>query len=239
MPAPVPASVAIEFEPMALEEAPTPEPSPLARRYQALRERLRWVPTRLGRDMHLTPDLPSRLLLVKSAAQEARLHEVGLGFADVYGLITAETSWVPRLGRSRDGTPNLGVAQFEPATAKAVGLQDPHDVVEAVHAAARHMREAAEWSRQRIAGLKLNRAERAARLREGVSIYYNLSSRGREAWDGRNTERLPVQTRQHIRNARSGAAEAAVLATRLALPAPPAGVAPVAQRPHPPLHAAP
>ena len=172
------------------------------------------MPQRLGNELLLTLDIPSRLLLAKSAAQRARLEEVGLGFADVYGIINAESSWLPRDGASRDGTPNLGIAQFEPATAAALGVRDPHDEVEAVHAAAEHIREAALWSASRIAGLKLGKAERAERLREGVSVYYNLSSRARAAWDGRDASLLPQATHVHIRNARQGAQEAAWLEAR-------------------------
>lgn len=181
------------------------------RHYAGLRSGIRWVRTRLGH----APDPHSRVLLAKSAAQRAALHEVGLGWRDVYGIIAAETSWVPRLGQSRDGTPNLGIAQFEPATARALGLRNPNDPVESVHIAAAHMKEAAQWSAGRIAGLRLAESERAAKLREGVSIYYNLSSRGRAAWNGLNTHRLPVETRRHIANARIGAQEAAMLDGRL------------------------
>jgi hypothetical protein len=183
--------------------------------YAGLRARLRWVETRMAGGKMLTPDLESRMLLAKSAADRAGLSEVGLGFQDVYGIINAETSWVPRTGTSKDGTPNLGVAQFEPATAQALGLRDPHDVVEAVHVAAVHMKEAAQWSRGRIAGLKLTRQQQAEKLREGVSIYYNLSSRGRAEWNGRNTENLPIETNRHIQNARLGAKEATSLDAQL------------------------
>ncbi len=175
-----------------------------------LRRHLRWVPTRIGGDELLTPDLHSRVLLAKSAAERAGLHEVGLGFMDVYGIISAETSWVPRMGASKDGTPNLGIAQFEPATARLLGLRDPHDPVAAIHAAAVLMKEAAQWSAFRLDGLKLGADERAARLREGVSIYYNLSSKGRARWNGRNTRKLPRETQLHILNARLGAEEAAL-----------------------------
>ncbi|HEY0887163.1 MAG TPA: hypothetical protein VGE20_17860, partial [Ramlibacter sp.] len=89
--------------------------------YEQLRSRLRWVQTRIGSDQLLTPDLHSRVLLAKSAADRAGLDEVGLSFMDVYGIISAETSWVPRMGASKDGTPNLGIAQFEPATARLLG----------------------------------------------------------------------------------------------------------------------
>ena len=177
---------------------------------EQLRGRLRWVQTRIGSDELLTPDLHSRVLLAKSAAERAGLDEVGLSFMDVYGIISAETSWVPRMGASKDGTPNLGIAQFEPATARLLGLRDPDDPVEAIHAAAVLMKEAAQWSADRLGALELGADERAAKLREGVSIYYNLSSKGRSRWNGRNTRKLPRETQLHIRNARLGAEEAAL-----------------------------
>lgn len=179
--------------------------------YAQLRTKVRWVETRIGSDKLLTPDASSRVLLAKSAAQRAGLENVGLSFKDVYGIINAETSWIPRLGASKDGTPNLGLAQFEPATARALGLRNPNDPVEAIHVAAMHMKEAAEWSANRIAGLKLSAGDRAEKLREGVSIFYNLSTRGRNRWNGTNTAKLPIETRLHIRNARTGAQFAAEL----------------------------
>jgi hypothetical protein len=204
--------------PVRMAELPAPQAlapeHPLDAYYRQLREQVRWVHARVGNQVLPTLDPPSRLLLAKAAAHRARLHEVGLGFEDVYGIINAESSWAPRQGASRDGTPNLGIAQFEPATAAALGLRDPHDVVEAVHAAAEHMREAAAWSAARIAGQRLSRKEKAARLREGVSVYYNLSSRGRALWNGRDPSGLPTATHSHIRNARLGAQEAAALDAR-------------------------
>jgi len=207
----------IETHAAAAPDAPPPQPPAAADEayYARLRSQIHWVPTRLGREMFMAPDLASRVLLAKAAAQRAALSDVGLGFQDVYGVITAETSWVPRRGSGRNGTASYGVAQFEPTTAKALGLQNPEDLVEAVHAAARHMKEAAEWSRTRIAGLRLDAGERALRLREGVSVYYNLSSRGRAAWNGRNTDALPMPTRQHILNARVGALEAGFLEAQM------------------------
>ena len=183
--------------------------------YEQLRSKLTWLPVRYAGSLLKTPDVPSRLLLAKSAAQRAGLSEVGLSYRDVYGIINAETSWIPRMGASKDGTPNLGIAQFEPATARALGLRNPNDMVESIHVAALHMKEAAEWSQDRIAKLKLGESQRAEKLREGVSIYYNLSSRGRAVWNGRNTNRLPVETQRHIANARVGADEAAVLDAQL------------------------
>ena len=183
--------------------------------YAQLRAQIRWVETRIGADKLLTPDYSSRMLLAKSAAERAGLHDVGLSFKDVYGIINAETSWIPRLGASKNGTPNLGLAQFEPATARALGLRNPDDAVEAIHVAALHMKQAAGWSANRIAGLKLGDGERAQKLREGVSIFYNLSVKGRNKWNGTNTAKLPIETQLHIRNARTGAQRAAELEARV------------------------
>jgi len=183
--------------------------------YEQLRSQMRWLPVRFAGNMLKTPDPESRLLLAESAAERAGLEQVGLSYRDVYGIVNAETSWVPRLGSSKDGTPNLGIAQFEPATAKAVGLTDPTDPVQAVHAMAVHLKEAALWSSKRIANLKLTPEQHAQKLREGVSIYYNLSSKGRSEWNGLNTAKLPIETRRHIANARLGAREAAELESQL------------------------
>lgn len=160
-----------------------------------------------GREL-ATLDAGSRLLLVRSAAQRAGLADVGLDYRDVYGVINAETTWVARTGMGRNGVASHGLAQFEPATARALGVRDPNDPVEAVHGAATLLKEAAQWSARRIAGLGLSGTERAARLREGVSIYYNLSSRARERWDGLGYAGLPVETQRHIANVRVGALQA-------------------------------
>jgi hypothetical protein len=191
------------------------EPAPVQDPFADLRAKVHWVPTKIGRETLLAPDFESRMLLAKSAADRAKLSEVGLSYKDVYAIINAETSWAPRRGASRDGTPNLGIAQFEPATAKALGLRDPDDPVEAVHAAALYIREAALWSRERVRGLKLGKAARAEKLREGISIYYNLSTRGRNLWNGMNTASLPIETQRHILNAKLGAQEAEMLDAQL------------------------
>lgn len=184
--------------------------------YEQLRRKMNWLPVRYAGSVLKTPDAQSRLLLSQAAAERAKLEDVGLSYRDVYGIINAETTWIPRMGASKDGTPNLGIAQFEPATAKAVGLTNPADPVEAVHAAALHLKDAAKWSAKRIAGLNLTPEEHALKLREGVSIYYNLSTKGRSVWNGRNTAKLPIETRRHIANARLGAREAAELEAQLA-----------------------
>jgi len=139
----------------------------------------------------------------------------------VYGVISAETSWVPRKGLGRNGVTSEGLAQLEPATARALGVRNANDPVEAVHAAAALLKEAAQWSARRIAGLRLAGAERAARLREGISIYYNLSTASRERWNGVSHPDLPLETQRHIENLREGARQAERLAGsgRLELPA--------------------
>ena len=181
-----------------------------------LRAKMRWVPVRHGAKTLRTLDSGSRLLLARSAAQSAGLSSVGLSYQDVYGVIEAETSWVARDGLGRNGVTSSGLAQFEPATAKGLGLTDANDPVQAVHAAAVYMKMGAQWASQKIAHLKLTPQQYAAKLREGVSVYYNLSVRGRNKWDGINTAQLPVETQRHIRNVRSGAQEALELATKVA-----------------------
>lgn len=188
--------------------------------YNQLRAQVRWKEVRVGTRKVATPDARSRLLLAKSAAEVAELDEVGLDYRDVYGVINAETTWLPRTGMGKNGVASFGLAQFEPATARAVGLRNPNDPVEAVHAAAVLLKEAANWSSRRIAGLDLTPEVRAAKLREGVSIYYNLSSRARRAWSGANTHKLPVETLRHIRNVRVGAEQAGAIFERLGNGAP-------------------
>jgi hypothetical protein len=181
----------------------------------SLRARMRYETVRWGGKPVRTLDEASRILLAQAAAQAAGLHEVGLSFHDVYGVIEAETSWIPRTGSSKNGTPNLGLAQFEPRTARGLGVKDPGDPVQAVFGAALYMKEGAQWASGKLAGLKLPRAQHAAKVREGVSVYYNLSVKGRNKWNGTNSAILPVETQKHIRNTRMGAAEALQLARLL------------------------
>ena len=182
---------------------------------EALRAQMKWVPVRYAGEKTQTLDEASRLLLAQAAARKAGLHEVGLGFEDVYGLIEAETSWIPRDGKGRNGVTSLGLAQFEPRTARGLGLKDPRDPVQAVYAAAVNMKHGAEWAEDKIANLELTPEQRAEKIREGVSIYYNLSIKGRNKWNGVNTAQLPLETQRHIRNTRQGAEKAADLADDL------------------------
>ena len=182
---------------------------------ESLRAQMKFERVRLGDKVLMTLDEPSRILLAKAAARKARLHEVGLSYEDVYGIIEAETSWIPRTGASKDGTANLGLAQFEPNTAERLGVVDPSDPLQAVFGAALYMRTSAKWASGKLKGLKLRPDVYAAKVREGVSVHYNLSVKGRNKWDGKNTADLPVETQRHIFNARAGAAEAAQLARLL------------------------
>ena len=100
MPAPArharPPAIEIAFEPFPVETSEPDERTVVDAYYRELRARIRWVPARIGREVLMTVDPASRLLLAKSAAQRARLDELGLGFEDVYGIIAAESSWTPR-----------------------------------------------------------------------------------------------------------------------------------------------
>jgi hypothetical protein len=178
-----------------------------------LRSQLRWVTLQVGPRQVSTLDASSRLLLARSAAQKAGLADVGLDYRDVYGVIHAESSWVPRPGLGKNGVVSQGLAQFEPATARALGLRNPGDPVEAVQAAALHLKEAAHWSARRLEGVKLDAGQWAMKLREGISVYYNLSTRGRRSWDGLNSQQMPIETRLHIRNVMEGAQRAGQLSS--------------------------
>lgn len=162
-----------------------------------------------------TLDEESRILLAQAAAHKAGLHKVGLSYEDVYGVIEAETSWIPRTGMGKNGVASYGLAQFEPRTARGLGLKNPNDPVQAVYAAAVNMKHGAEWAADKIDHLNLPPEQYAVKLREGVSIYYNLSVKGRNKWDGFNTAKLPIETQRHIRNVRAGAEEAIALAETL------------------------
>ena len=182
---------------------------------EELRAKMKWIPVKFGGERVKTLDEESRLLLAQAAAERAGLHKVGLSYEDVYGLINAETSWIPRTGMGKNGVTSMGLAQFEPRTAKGLGLKDPNDPVQAVYFAAINMKHGAQWASDRIAHLKLSPEEYASKMREGVSIYYNLSVKGRNKWDGTNTTALPIETQRHIQNVRSGAEKAADLAEEI------------------------
>lgn len=178
--------------------------------------RLNYVQVNYAGRKVLTLDEASRIHLSKIAAEKSKLQNLGLSWRDVYGVIHAETAWIARDGMGKNGVVSSGLAQLEPNTAKSLSVSDPNDPVQAVHATATLMRDAAIWSRSKIAGLGLGASEKAAKLREGVSIYYNLSTRGRNTWSGLNTADLPIETQRHIQNSRDGARLAGSIEKRLA-----------------------
>jgi soluble lytic murein transglycosylase-like protein len=138
--APVPAvklpGAAAAVAAIQAKTAPAPVLRPAARPASptTLRSLMKFETVRWGGKPVQTLDEGSRLLLARAAADQAGLREFGLSYQDVYGIIEAETSWIQRTGSSKDGTPNLGLAQFEPRTAKGLGLTDPSDPVQAVFA---------------------------------------------------------------------------------------------------------
>lgn len=176
---------------------------------------LNYITVRYQGKEHLVLDEASRLMLVKDAAKLHDLESVGLNWRDLYGVIHAETAWVARTGVGKNKVQSHGLAQLEPNTAQALNVDDPNDPIQAVSAAAMLMKEAAVWSNRRISKLKLSAKERNFRLREGVSIYYNTSTRLRNTWDGTNTHIMPVETQHHINNTLDGALLAKKIHTRL------------------------
>ena len=108
--APAPAAPVIAFA----EPKSTPLKFANDQYFSQLRARMKWETVRMGDRTLQTPDAVSRVLLTQAAAQKAGLDEVGLSWRDVYGIINAETSWIPRLGASKDGTPNLASRSSSP-----------------------------------------------------------------------------------------------------------------------------
>lgn len=172
---------------------------------KSLRDQLKFVEVQFGGQTAVTPDAASRILLVKAAAKEARLSEVGMDWRDLYGIIHAETTWVARDGVGKTGTHSHGLAQFEPATAKGMNLQDPHDPLESIKASAKLVRIAAEWAQERASEHKLSARDTNIAVHDGVSVYYNLSWKGRNSWKPLHNTHLPPQTREHIANVKLGA----------------------------------
>lgn len=171
----------------------------------------KWVPTlnyvdvtHNGRQFRMLDEL-SRIWLVKEMARQHELESVGLDWKDLYGLIHAETAWIARDGLGKNGVTSVGLAQMEPNTAKSLNIANPLDPIEAISGAAVLMKEAATWSRYKLSGLRLGKHEKSQKMREGISVYYNLSSAGRRLWDGTNTEQMPVETQRHIFNTKDGA----------------------------------
>lgn len=176
----------------------------------------------------LAIDEASRIRLSKQAAAAFALDSVGLGWEDVYAVVSAETAWIPRTGMGKNGVPSHGLGQFEPATANALNIKDPNDPVAAVHGVAALIKEAAQWSAARIRPLRMPQSQRADKLREGISVYYNLSTATRKTWNGANLDTLPAETQFHVRNVKDGRAIALVIDRKLQK----AAAAQQSERPH-------
>lgn len=138
-----------------------------------------------------------RVRLCREIARAQGLQRAGLHWADLYGVIHAETAWIPRDGMGKNGRVSRGLGQLEDATARALGVADPDDAEQAIRAAARLMVDSAAWADRR--GVKGSEARLAA-----MSVYYNLSTKARNAWNGVSMAGLPVETRRHIKNVAEG-----------------------------------
>ena len=181
--------------------------------FQQLREKLQYVEVVDKKNKNiqhsvLTPS--SQFALVKAVYDELGLKKHGIAQKDLYAVISAETAWQPRNGMGANRVVSSGLAQFEPATAKSVGIKDPHDPIQAVWGAGVLLREAADWSKSRVDrsihrhGLHMTKSQQEAAVKDGYSIYYNTSAQLREKWEVKNTSEFPAATRHHISNSRYG-----------------------------------
>lgn len=134
-----------------------------------------------------------RVRLCKVVAAEQNLKASGLDWKDLYGLIHAETGWVPRDGLGRNGQISRGLAQIEDDTAESLGI-DPHNPKQALEGVAALLKDAVKWSQ--------NKGHAATG--SALSVYYNLSTRARNKWDGRSVHTLPIETQRHIANVSQG-----------------------------------
>jgi Transglycosylase SLT domain len=141
-----------------------------------------------------------RIRLCKEVAKEARLKSSGLDWRDLYAVVHAESGWAPRDGMGFNGKISRGIAQIEDATAKSLGV-DANDPKQSLEAVASLLKSAQRWSHARGHSLK----------DASLSVYYNLSTKGREMWDGVTTDDLPIPTQHHIANVKQGK----LIATRI------------------------
>ena len=123
-------------------------------------------------------------------------------FRSIYAVVQAETGWASREGMGLNGKPSFGLAQMEEATARALGI-NPSDPREALVGVSRLLKEASAWAKARGADKKM-----------ALSVYYNLSTKARNAWNGVSADDLPVPTQNHIKNLRDGHRIATALAPK-------------------------
>lgn len=142
-----------------------------------------------------------RIRLCKEVAADMKLNAHGLDWRNIYATVHAETGWAERTGMGLNGKPSFGLAQMEEATAKSLGI-DPADPRASLVGVAMLLKEASAWAKAR------GHENKSAAL----SIYYNLSSKARNSWDGVSLHDLPQPTQNHIKNMSDGMR----LATQLA-----------------------
>lgn len=135
-----------------------------------------------------------RVRLCKVAAAQFNLKGHGLDWRDIYAFVHAETGWLARDGMGRNGKVSRGLAQLEDATARSLGIADANDPRQALEAVAQLLKEAANWRRAKGYGKDSG----------ALSVYYNLSTKARNQWDGESVETLPVETQRHIANTGQG-----------------------------------
>lgn len=145
-----------------------------------------------------TPE--EQVRLCKIAAEKNDLKSVGLDWKDVYAVIHTESGWMPRDGMGRNGKVSRGLGQFEDETARAMGV-DANNPFQSIDGAAKLLKDGAIWSDRQGHSMQNG----------ALSVFYNLSTKARNAWDGRSKETLPFATRRHIHEMTNGR----VLATRL------------------------
>lgn len=177
-------------------------------KFNELRKNLNYVEITVGKQKHTVLDIASRIALVKAAAENAKLAECNLNSNDLYGIIHAETGWIARSGMGANHVKSEGLAQFEPNTAKAFGIDNPNDVVQAVFGAAWVMKEVGLWARS-----KLNRElkhknfstqQKNKIFHAYISAGYNLSSDARNDLTAETIENAPIPTQLHIKNTEQG-----------------------------------
>ena len=161
------------------------------------------VEIRIGGKTYAAMNPLERIRLCKEIASELKLNALGLDWRHLYATVHAETGWASRTGMGLNGKPSVGLAQMEHATAKSLGI-DPTDAKQSLVGAAMLLKEAAAWAKVRRHG------DKSAAL----SVYYNLSTKARNQWDGVSLDSLPQATQNHIRNAKDGLALAGRLGAK-------------------------
>lgn len=175
---------------------------------------IRMIPVRFkGKQIHsVHPE--DRIAIVKRASERESLDRMigDEAWKLVYGMIQAESNWIPRDGLGRNNRISVGVAQMELPTAESLGI-DPHNPHEAAQGVAKLVKEAVETYKTRLRKGMVISDERGRKLEHRkalavyISVHYNTSSKFRSEWDGRISS-LHQPTRVHIKNVTYGIGEA-------------------------------